>query len=73
MAEMTTKEWCLSRDIPWKEAIRITSQIKAHYCDLGKYLNGRPVAIELVERELIQLVRDVQVGRFPVKSSAKNP
>lgn len=69
--ELTRKEWCASRDINWRYAQRVSAQIRTHYCSVHKLLRGEPIDLEDVERDLIQLVRDTQVGRFPVSHAAK--
>lgn len=71
MEELTLKEWCESRGIPWRLARQLSSQLRSQYSSISKYLAGRPIDRDSVERELIQLVCDTQTGRFPISQRAK--
>lgn len=58
------KEWFDSRDIPMKEAKMMARKIQQHYPHLSHALDESKDV--LPELELIQLIFDVQLGRFPV-------
>ena len=64
--ELGLKEWCESRGIPLKEYQHISRQLKQEYVSISKSLKGYPVPGGLLERELVELVRDVSRGRFPL-------
>ena len=68
MGRISTKEWCRSRGIDHVAARKIISQLKTQYVKIAQTLRGEPVPDLVLELELVQLVHDVQQGRFPVKS-----
>ena len=77
MEDLERREWLKSRDIEPKFADKIVNQLVNQYIYIRKALRGEPTPIVLLERELIQLVVDVQRGRFPVnqqtRSKSRNP
>lgn len=71
MTMFDRKEWYASRGISYRDAERIAGQLSSQYLFIGKALNGEPVAGGLLETELVQLVLDVQRGRFPISQASQ--
>jgi len=68
MSELNLESWCKSRGIELREARKISTQLGAQYPWIGKAIQGQPTPGLLLARDLILLVKDVQAGRFPVRS-----
>jgi hypothetical protein len=67
--EVSRKEWCKSNDVEFKDVQKVCTQLRTQYIYIRKALRGEPVPTELLERDLILLVRDSKDGRFPTSHS----
>lgn len=65
-AELALEEWCKSRGITLKEYHQTSRQLRQEYVCISRSIRGYPVPGGLLERELVELVRDVSKGRFPL-------
>ena len=66
-ANITNSEWYRSRGIDPSAAKRIVAQLKTQYMSIRKAIKGEPTPGLLLELELVQMIHDVQQGRFPLK------